>query len=85
MNKTRFHLQNQVLSNQLKRQDEEIKALVSKTEASERLEKEHQSKIKEHERKYADLEAKVCLNHEDTVIDELAFSFNDFILLPFIK
>ena len=29
-----------MLSNQLKRQDEEIKALVSKTEASERLDKE---------------------------------------------
>ncbi|KAK4036039.1 ecotropic viral integration site 5 ortholog isoform X3 [Daphnia magna] len=57
--------QNQVLSNQLKRQDEEIKALVSKTEASERLEKEHQSKIKEHERKYADLEAKM---REDSML-----------------
>lgn len=49
-----------MLSNQLKRQDDEIKALVAKTEASERLEKEYQAKTKEHERKYADLEAKVC-------------------------
>ncbi|XP_046444293.1 ecotropic viral integration site 5 ortholog-like isoform X1 [Daphnia pulex] len=57
--------QNQVLSNQLKRQDDEIKALVSKTEASERLDKEHQSKIKEHERKYADLEAKM---REDSML-----------------
>ena len=53
-----------MLSNQLKRQDDEIKALVAKTEASERLDKEHQSKIKEHERKYADLEAKVCCETE---------------------
>ena len=31
-----------------------------KSEASERQEREYQTKIKEHERKYADLEAKVC-------------------------
>lgn len=56
-----------MLSNQLKRQDDEIKALVAKTEASERLDKEHQAKIKEHERKYADLEAKVCYQIVQTI------------------
>lgn len=54
-----FVMQNQVLSNQLKRQDEENKTLVEKLEALERLDKEHQAKIREHERKYADLESKV--------------------------
>ena len=57
-----------MLSNQLRRQDDEIKALVAKTEASERLDKEHQAKIKEHERKYADLEAKVCSLHQGLVM-----------------
>lgn len=62
--------QNQVLGNQLKRQDEEIKSLIEKGEASERLEKELQSKIKDHERKYADLEAKVCLiKHSRLLVD----------------
>ena len=61
-------LQNQVLSNQLKRQDEEIKSLLDKAEASERLDKEHLSKIKEHERKYADLEAKM---REDSMLSRI--------------
>lgn len=50
-----------MLSNQLKRQDEEIKSLIAKNEAAERLDKEHQAKIKDQERKYADLESKVGL------------------------
>ena len=48
-----------MLSNQLRRQDDEIKGCKEKAEASERQGKEYTSKIKEHERKYADLEAKV--------------------------
>lgn len=69
------HWQNQVLSNQLKRQDDEIKTLVAKTEASERLDKEHQAKIKEHERKYADLEAKVCYIFCEWLADKRDQSF----------
>lgn len=48
-----------MVSNQLKRQDEEMKVHVEKLGGAERHEREHQAKIKEHERRYADLEAKV--------------------------
>jgi len=51
--------QNQVVSNQLKRQDDEMKSLTEKVDAAERHDREHQSKVKEHERRYADLEAKM--------------------------
>ena len=53
--------QNQVVSNQLKRQDDDMKSLTEKVDAAERHDREHQSKVKEHERRYADLEAKVRL------------------------
>ena len=56
---TMLFTQNSVLGNQLRRQDEEIKSLKDKAEACERQEKEHLSKIKEQERRYADLEAKM--------------------------
>lgn len=52
-------MQNTVLSNQLKRQDEEIKNLTAKIETGERTEKELHTKIREQDRKYTDLEAKV--------------------------
>ena len=56
------------MGNQLKRQDEEIKSLMEKAEASERLDREPLSKIKEHERKYADLEAKM---REDSMLSRI--------------
>lgn len=51
--------QNQVVSNQLKRQDDEMKSLLEKLDTAERQDREHQAKIKDHERRYADLEAKM--------------------------
>jgi len=41
---------------------------MEKAEASERLDREHLSKIKEHERKYADLEAKM---REDSMLSRI--------------
>lgn len=48
-----------MVSNQLKRQDDEMKSLLEKLDTAERQDREHQAKIKDHERRYADLEAKV--------------------------
>ena len=46
-----------MLGNQLRRQDDEMKALRLRVETHERQEREHQTRLKEHERRYADLES----------------------------
>lgn len=53
----------QVSGNQLRRQDEDNKAVCEQLELSETKQRDIVVKLREQQNKYADLESKVCFTH----------------------